>query len=145
MTMRNIYYLVRSTVVLCLGLFTCFCCFDCLDAIGMLFFPCFVATMAINLCLSFRIQFKPRKRERIIAIVYLILLVLSFHALLILNGFGLFNFRADAERWDIVRIYVAVLFTDYCVIWLAVRCVLFLRKGQSRLLIYTAPPGQTSD
>ena len=145
MTMRNIYSWVRSSVVLCLGLFTCICCFDCLYSIGMFFIPCFIATTAINLCLSLRIRFKPRKRERIIAIVYLILFVLSFHALLLLNGFGLFNFKADAERWDIVRIYVSVLFTDYCAIWLAVRCALFLRKGQSRLLMDTAPTRQASD
>ena len=145
MTMRNIYSWVRSSVVLCLGLFTCICCFDCLYSIGMFFIPCFIATTAINLCLSLRIRFKPRKRERIIAIVYLILFVFSLHALLLLNGFGLFSFKADAERWDIVRIYVAVLFTDYCVIWLAVRCALFLRKGQSRLLMDTAPTGQASD
>ena len=135
MTTRSILILVRSIAVMGLGLFTLICGFDCFDYyIGLFFFPCFLATIGINLCLLFHIQFMPRRIERIIAIVYLILFVLSLHLLLLFNGFGLFNFRADAERWDVTRIWITVLFMDYCVFWLAVRCVRFLRLGHSPLL-----------
>ena len=134
MSTRRIYYLVRCVSVLGLGLFTLLYGFDCLDLIGVFFFPCFLATIVINLCLLFHIQFYPRKIERIIAIIYLILFVLSLYYLLFLTTFGLFNFRADAQRWDVIRIWVTVLFTDYCVLWLAVRCLRFLRLGYSPLL-----------
>ena len=134
MTTRSILYLVRSILVLGLGLFTCIFGYDCIKTFGVFFFPCFIGTMAINLCLLFGIQFFPRKREETIALVYLILFGLSFYYLSFLTAIGLFNFHADAERWFVTRIWVSVLFTDYCVIWLAIRCLLFLRSGRSRLL-----------
>ena len=100
--------------------------------------------MAINLCLLFHIQFIPRKVERIIAIIYLILFVLSLYFLLVLTAFGLFNFHAGALRWDVIRIWTTVLFTDYCVLWLAVRCLRFLRLGNSPLLKDTSSANEGS-
>ena len=134
MTSRHILYLVRSILVLGLGVFTCIFSYDCFSTLGVFFFPCFIGTMAINLCLLFGIQFFPREREKTIALVYLILLGLSFYYLWFLSAIGLFNFHADAERWFVTRIWISVLFTDYCVVWLAIRCLLFLRSGRSRLL-----------
>lgn len=134
MTTRSILYLVRSTLVLGLGLFTCLFGYDCFSTLGVFFFPCFIGTMAINLCLLFGIQFFPRKREKTFALAYLILFGLSFYYLWFLSFLGLCNFQADAERWFVTRIWISVLFTDYCVVWLAIRCLLFLRSGRSRLL-----------
>lgn len=128
---------VHSVSVLGLGLFALICGFDCLiDLIemGAFFFLCFLATIAINLCLLFHIQFIPRKIERIIAIIYLILFVLSLYFLSLINAFGLLNFPADAQRWDVIRIWITILFTDYCVFWLAVRCLRLLRLGHSPLM-----------
>ena len=134
MTTRSILYLVRSILVLGLGVFTCIFGYDCFSTLGVFFFPCFIGTMAINLCLLFRIQFFPRKREKTIALVYLILFGLSFYYLSFFSALGLFNFHADAEKWFVTRIWISVLFTDYCVIGLAIRCLHFLRSGRSRLL-----------
>ena len=139
MSTRRILYLIRSILVLGLGLFACIFGYDCVKTFGVFFFPCFIGTMAINLCLLLGIQFFPRKREKTIALVYLILFGLSFYYLSFLTAIGLFNFHADAERWFVTRIWISVLFTDYCVIWLAIRCLLFLRSGRSRLLKDTPP------
>ena len=117
-----------------LGVFTCLFGSDCLNLIGAFFFPCFLITLAINLCLLFGVKFKLRKIERTIAVVYLFLFLLSLYPLLIVNGFGLFNFHSNAEQWDVIRIWISVLFTDYCVIWVAVHCALYLKNGHSRLL-----------
>ena len=134
MTIRTLFYLIRSVLVLALGLFTFAYSFDCLQEFRFFFIPCFFATLAINLCLLFRVKFSSRRIEKILAVVYLILFAISFLFLYILTNFALFNWSVDADKWDVTRMWISVLFIDYCVIWLAIHCVAFLILGHSRLL-----------
>lgn len=134
MSTRRIYYIVRSFLVLAIGLFTFIFCFDSLQEFRLYFIPCFGGTLAINLCLLFHVQFSPRKIERIIAAAYLILFVISLIFLYVLTGFALFNWSEWADKWDVTRMWVSVLFTDYCIIWLAIRCLFLLLHVHSPLL-----------
>ncbi len=127
-------YFVRSALVLALGVFTFACGFDSLQEFRFYFIPCFIVTLAINICLLFRVKFSPRKIEKLLAVVYLIIFAISFVFIYIMTGFALFNWSADADKWDVTRVSISVLFTDYCIVWLAIRCVVFLLRGRSRLV-----------
>ena len=134
MSARRIYYIVRSILVLAIGLFTFIFCFDGLQEFRLFFIPCFLGTLAINLCLLFQVQFPPRKIERIIAASYLILFMISLTFLYFLTGFALFNWGEGADKWDVTRMWISVLFTDYCIIWLAIRSLFLLLRVYSPLL-----------
>lgn len=134
MTTRTFLYIIRSALVLIFGLFTFVFGFDCLQEFRFYFIPCFFATLAINLCLLFRVKFSPRKIEKFLAAAYLILFAVSFVFLYIMTGFALFNWSANANEWDVARVSISVLFTDYCIVWLAVCCAVFLIRGRSHLI-----------
>lgn len=139
MTIRKVYNWLRSIIVLTLGLFTFIFSFGCIQEFRLFFIPCFFATMAINLCQIFAVKFAPRKVEKIIAISFLVLFVLSFPFLYIATGFALFNWSEDANHWDITRMWVSVIFTDYCVIWLVIRCVRLLLRCHSSIVKESTP------
>lgn len=139
MGIRKVYYWSRSIIVLTLGLFTLFFSFDCIQEFRFFFIPCFSTAMAINLCLLFGVTFAPRKVEKIIAISFLTLFILSLPFLYICTGFALFNWSEDAIHWDITRMWISVLFTDYCVIWLAIRCMRLLLRYHSPIVKESTP------
>ena len=91
---------------------------DCL--VGLFIIISLLAAKATCICRLCRIHFKFRKTERIIAIVYLCLAVLSIYPLLIVSVFATMTFSPDASQWLITRNVLSVLAMDLSVFWLAV-------------------------
>lgn len=144
-----------SILILLIGLFTCFNGFLCdfvddffnyfTDALfGGFVLSSYLITLVLHLCRLFRISFSPRKGERIIAIIYILLFIISSYSFGIFIAFGLGNFRIDTPRWLIVRNFISIPFLVFCALWLAIRCVLFLINGRSPI-IKEEPPTPTSD
>ncbi|MBR5678324.1 MAG: hypothetical protein IKX20_09320 [Paludibacteraceae bacterium] len=91
---------------------------DCL--VGLFIITSLLAAIATCICRLCRIHFKFRKAERIIAIAYLCLAVLSIYPLLTISAFATLAFYPDASQWLIVRNNLSVLAMDLSVFWLAV-------------------------
>ena len=134
-----------SILILIIGLFTCFNGFLCdfSDAFfrystdvlfGIFVLSSFLITLVLHLCRLFRISFSPRKRERIIAVIYILLFIISFYFIRIFIVFGLCNFSFDSPGWLMVRNYISIPFLVFCALWLFIRCVSFLKNGRSSIV-----------
>lgn len=88
--------------------------------VGLFIFISLAAATATCICRLCRVHFKFRKVERIIAITYLCMAVLSFYPLLTVSVFSTMAFFPDASQWLIVRNNLSVLAMDLSVFWLAV-------------------------
>ena len=138
MAVKTVYYWVRSLLVLALGLFTIIFYFDDLQEFRFFFIPCFLAILAINACLLFGVKFKPRKIEKTIAIAYLLLFAVSLQFIIVFTGFSLFNWYENS--WEkIAKVWISVLFVDYCFFWLAYRCGRFLLRHRSPIVEESTP------
>lgn len=96
--------------------------------VGLFIFTSLSAAIATCICRLCRIHFKFRKAEKVIAIAYLSLAVLSIYPLLIVSVFSTLTFSPDASQWLITRNILSVLAMVISVIWLAVLSVRFLVK-----------------
>ena len=95
--------------------------FDAVEVlVGLFIFTSVSAAAATCFCRLFRVHFKFRKAERIIAIAYLCLAVLSIYPLLIISVFATMTFFPEASQWLITRNILSVLAMDLSVFWLAV-------------------------
>ena len=147
MTKRNVFQDALSIIILLLGLFTLFSGFlgdfisdiflpfDCIQALfGSFVLASFLVTLALNLFRLLRISFSSRKRERIIAAIYILLFVISSYSLCVFVIFGLFNNHIDTPEWLIVRNWISILFLVFCIIWLVIRCISILFNGRSAIV-----------
>lgn len=91
-------------------------------------FVSMLSAIAISICRLFRVNYKPRKAEKIVAVVYLCLTLLLVFFNLEFTAFECFTFSVDDDPWDIRRITVSVFFMDFCVLWLAVQSAKLLVK-----------------
>ena len=108
------------------------CLVECL--IGMFIFTSLIAATATCVCRLCRIHFKFRKVEKIIAIVYLCLAVLSIYPLLFVSVFNTLTFSPNDSQWLITRNMLSVLAMDLSVFWLAVlsaRLLVIIRERNS--------------
>ena len=100
--------------------------------VGLFIFTSLSAAIATCICRLCRIHFKFRKVEKIIAIVYLCLAVLSIYPLLVISAFATMTFSPDASNWIIIRNVLSVLAMDLSVFWLAVLSARLLVKIRER-------------
>lgn len=91
-------------------------------------FVSMLSAIAISICRLFRVNYKPRNAEKIVAVVYLCLTLLLVFFNLEFTAFECFTFSVDDDPWDIRRITVSVFFMDFCVLWLAVQSAKLLVK-----------------
>ena len=98
-------------------------------------FVSMLSAIAISVCRLFRVNYKPRKAEKIVAVVYLCLTLLLFFFNLEFTAFECFTFSVDSDPWDIRRITVSVFFMDFCVLWLAVQSAKLLVKMRKQTVI----------
>jgi hypothetical protein len=141
MTKRDAFQDAFSVLIILIGLFVCFNGFLCdyvggfnsfSDALfgGVILSSCLITVLS-HMCRLLRISFSLRKRERTIAAIYIGLFILSIYYILFFVVFGLFNYSVYDPKWLIVRNDTSLLFLVFCTIWLAIRCISFLRKGSS--------------
>ena len=100
--------------------------------VGVFIFTSLAAAIATCACRLFRIHFKFRKVEKIIAIVYLCLAVLSIYPLLLISAFATMTFYPDADKWLIARNLISVLAMLLSVFWLAVLSARLLVKTREQ-------------
>ena len=100
--------------------------------VGLFIFASLTAAIATCICRLCRIHFKFRKVEKIIAIAYLCLAVLSIYPLLFISVFATMTFSPDASNWLIIRNVLSVLAMDLSVFWLAVLSARLLVKIRDR-------------
>lgn len=98
-------------------------------------FVSMLSAIAISICRLFRVNYKPRKAEKIVAVVYLCLALLLVIFNLEFTAFECFTFSVDDDPWDIRRITVSVFFMDFCVLWLAVQSAKLLVKMRKQTVI----------
>ena len=98
-------------------------------------FVSMLSAIAISICRLFRVNYKPRKAEKIVAVVYLCLTLLLFFFNLEFTAFECFTFSVDDDPWDIRRITVSVFFMDFCALWLAVQSAKLLVKMRKQTVI----------
>ena len=103
------------------------CLVECL--VGMFIFTSLIAAIATCICRLCRIHFIFRKVEKVIAIAYLCLAVLSIYPLLVISVFATMTFSLDASNWLIIRNVLSILAMDLSVFWLAVLSVRLLVKN----------------
>ena len=84
-------------------------------------FVSMLSAAALSICRLFRVNFKHRKAEKIVAVVYLFVTILLLYFMMVFTAFECFTFSVDSDPWDIWRITVSVFFMDFCVLWLAVQ------------------------
>jgi len=100
--------------------------------VGVFIFTSLAAVIATCICRLCRIHFQFRKVERIIAIVYLCLAVLSIYPLLFISAFATMTFYPDASPWLITRNILSVLAMVISVFWLAVLSARLLVRTRKR-------------
>ena len=100
--------------------------------VGLFIFTSVSAAIATCICRLFRVHFIFREAERIIAITYLCLAVLSTYPLLVISAFATMTFSPDASNWLIIRNVLSVLAMDLSVFWLAVLSARLLVKIRER-------------
>ena len=100
--------------------------------VGLFIFTSLSAAIATCICRLCRIHFQFRKVEKIIAIVYLCLVVLSIHPLLLISAFATMSFSPDASQWLITRNILSVLAMLFSVFWLAVLSARLLVRTRKR-------------
>ena len=88
--------------------------------VGLFIFTSLIAAAATCVCRLCRVHFKFRKAEKIVAIAYLCLAVVSIYPLLIVSAFNTLTFSPGDSQWLIVRNNLSVLAMDLSVFWLAV-------------------------
>ena len=98
-------------------------------------FASMLLATAISICRLFRVNYKAREAEKIVAIVYLCLALLLFYFNLIFTTFECFTFSVDSDPWDIRRITISVFFMDFCALWLAVQSAKLLVKMRQQTVI----------
>ena len=100
--------------------------------VGLFIIISLLAAIATCICRLCRIHFQFRKVERIIAIVYLCLAVLSIYPLLVISAFATMTFYPDASPWLITRNILSVLAMVISVFWLAVLSARLLVRTRKR-------------
>ena len=99
------------------------------DSILLLFWIISViAAIAFSICRLFRIRFIQSKAERIIAVVYLCLAVLTVYPLLFYTVFSTLTFSIYDSQWKVIGITTSVLSMDLCVLWVSILSARLLRK-----------------
>ena len=98
-------------------------------------FVSLLAAMAISICRLFRVDYKPRKAEKIVAVVYLCLSLLLLFFNLEFTAFECFTFSVDSDPWDMRRITISVFFMDFCALWLAVQSAKLLVRTRRQTAI----------
>ena len=98
-------------------------------------FVSLLSAMAISICRLFRVDFKPRKAERIVAVVYLCLSLLLLFFNLEFTAFECFTFSVNSDPWDIRRITISVFFMVFCALWLAVQSAKLLVRTRRQTAI----------
>ena len=103
--------------------------------VGLFIFISLLAAIATCICRLCRIHFKFRKVEKIIAIVYLCLAVLSIYPLLVISAFATMAFFPGASQWLITRNVLSVLAMLLSVFWLAVLSAKLLVRTRRQTIV----------
>ena len=98
-------------------------------------FVSLLSATAICICRLFRVDYKPKKAEKIVAVVYLCLALLLVFFNLEFTAFECFTFSVDSDPWDIRRITISVFFMDFCALWLAVLSARLLVRIRQQTVI----------
>ena len=98
------------------------------DVILLFWMTSVIAAIAASICRLFRVRFKPTKTERIVAVIYLGIAVLTLYPLLIYTVFNTCTFSIYDSRWKIAWIITAVLSMDACVLCMSILSARLLRK-----------------
>ena len=135
MKVRKLLLDIVCVLLFILGVFSLACCVVGFvkDNLGLDVFISFwiisaIAAIAVSICRLFRVRFKQKKTERIIAVVYLCIAVLTLYPLVIYTGFNTLTFSIYDSRCKMICIITAVLSMDVCVLWMSILSARLLRK-----------------
>ena len=138
MKTRQILQDIVSVLIIALGIFVLF--FS-EGVAGYVFkhnpflFVSLSAAMAISICRLFRVDYRPRKAEKIVAVVYLCLSLLLLFFNLEFTAFECFTFSANSDPWDMMRITISVFFMEFCALWLAIQSAKLLVRTRRKTVI----------